>query len=390
MPRLADLCAAIVDCEHKTAPTEAVGIPLIRTSDIRGGRLDLAGARRVSPDTYREWTRRGEPHAGDLILAREAPVGEIGLVPEGQRVCLGQRTVLVRPDADFVDARFLLYRLLAPDAQHLMRSKAEGSTNPHLNVSDIRDLALPELPSLEAQQAIGEALGALDDKIELNRQMNETLEAIAATLFDHLPKDSSVTVADIVALSRASIVPQVFPEEWFEHYSIPAFDQGSTPALDLGSEIRSSKLLVGSDAVLLSKLNPRIPRVWLPDVSNERRSICSTEFLVAVPRASFARECVYCLMRSQRFQDVLAGLVTGTSGSHQRVKPSDVLAIGVMLPTSAALESFTASVRPILSKVALNRRESSTLAALRDTLLPKLISGEIRVREAVDAVEAAT
>src|SRR6266851_5213180 len=109
---LKDICESIVDCEHKTAPTQPTGYPSIRTPNIGRGRLILEGVNRVSEETFKQWTRREVPKAGDLILAREAPVGNVAIVPPNLKVCLGQRTVLLRPDSDEVDANYLLYRLL--------------------------------------------------------------------------------------------------------------------------------------------------------------------------------------------------------------------------------------------------------------------------------------
>ena len=181
--KLRNISKAIVDCEHKTAPTEALGIPSIRTTDIKNGYIDLQNANKISKETYREWTKRMEPCPGDLILSREAPVGEVGIVPKGTKVCLGQRTVLIRPDCEKVVPRYLLYLLLTREMKYEMTSRAEGSIVPHLNMSDIRDLEIPVLPPLDKQRQIAHILGTLDEKIELNRQMNETLEAIARTIF---------------------------------------------------------------------------------------------------------------------------------------------------------------------------------------------------------------
>ena len=95
---LNDYCELIVDCEHKTAPTQDTGFPSIRTPNIGKGRLLLEGVNRVSEETYKLWTQRAIPQTNDLILAREAPVGNVAIIPDGQQVCLGQRTVLIRPD----------------------------------------------------------------------------------------------------------------------------------------------------------------------------------------------------------------------------------------------------------------------------------------------------
>ena len=109
---LSSLCELIVDCEHKTAPTQAEGIPSIRTPNIGKGNLLLDGVYRVSEATYTEWTRRAEPRAGDLIFSREAPAGNVGVVPPNLRVCLGQRTVLIRPNRSVFVSDFLALLLL--------------------------------------------------------------------------------------------------------------------------------------------------------------------------------------------------------------------------------------------------------------------------------------
>jgi type I restriction enzyme S subunit len=188
-------------------------------------------------------------------------------------------------------------------------------------------------------------------------------------------------VEDLAKLSRESLNPGNFPNEIFDHYSIPAFDEGRSPKAELGEAIKSNKLQVTKESVLLSKLNPRIRRVWLPDLCSSRRPVCSTEFLVALPKPGISREFLFSIFSGSAFINQFATLVTGTSGSHQRVKPESRLAMSPVLPLGPVIESFTAAMRPLLEHVSRNIEQSRTLAALRDTLLPKLLSGEIRVND---------
>ena len=185
-------------------------------------------------------------------------------------------------------------------------------------------------------------------------------------------------VGDILDLKKDGIKPTDFPDEVFDHYSIPAYDEGRRPAADTGESVKSGKYVVPEGCVMISKLNPRIPRVWLPVLHPERRSISSTEFLVSVPR-DVSREYVYGLYTSSAFMDEFAGLVTGTSGSHQRVKPEYLLAMKVVKPSPDCIEAFAKLVRPLHERTSLNVQEVKTLAAARDALLPKLLSGDIRV-----------
>ena len=161
---LEDLCVLIVDCEHRTAPTQDEGIPSIRTPNIGKGRLILEDVHRVSEETYREWTRRVEPEAGDLILAREAPAGNVGVIPDGLRVCLGQRTVLIRPNRSVFEPAYLAHLLLRRDSQQRLLAHSRGATVQHVNVKDIRAFKLTAIPSLEIQRAVVAKINMLQEQ----------------------------------------------------------------------------------------------------------------------------------------------------------------------------------------------------------------------------------
>jgi type I restriction enzyme S subunit len=179
---LGDLCT-IIDCEHKTAPTEDVGIPLIRTPNIGVGRLILDNVQRISENTYKLWTRRAEPKPGDLIMAREAPVGNVAIIPNNEKVCLGQRTVLIRLKDAGVDANYLNYLLNSSAMNTYLNLLSNGATVGHLNVTDIRRLSLPILPSKSSQQKIAAILTAYDDLIENNQRRIALLEKMAEGIY---------------------------------------------------------------------------------------------------------------------------------------------------------------------------------------------------------------
>ena len=169
--RLKYICESIVDCEHKTAPTQETGYPLIRTPNIGIGHLILDDVNRVSEKTYQEWSRRAIPQSGDLILAREAPIGNVAIIPTDLKVCLGQRTVLIRPDKNKVYAMFLVYLMLGDETQVKFLGHSTGAIVHHLNMTDIRNLELPRLPSLPIQRKIA---NFLDHKI---KQIDELISA---------------------------------------------------------------------------------------------------------------------------------------------------------------------------------------------------------------------
>ncbi|MNE43144.1 hypothetical protein D3C80_1373040 [compost metagenome] len=195
-------------------------------------------------------------------------------------------------------------------------------------------------------------------------------------------------VGDLAIQKKGSVNPLTSPQALFEHYSLPAFDSGQSPVCELGQEIKSNKTPLPNEAVLLSKLNPHIPRVWMP-VFHSSNAVCSTEFLAYSPKAGSCKELIYCLFGSTEFQKQLCQLVTGTSNSHQRVKPDQVLAIKLPISDQAIRHAFTQVARPIFEKVYASRQQAQTLIQLRDALLPRLISGQLRLPEAEVMVEAA-
>ena len=181
---LSSLCELIVDCEHKTAPTQEDGIPSIRTPNIGKGNLILEGVYRVSEATYTEWTRRAEPRAGDLIFAREAPAGNVGVVPPNLRLCLGQRTVLIRPSRSFFVSEFLALLLLCPAMQKTLLGHSRGATVQHVNMKDIRALNVGAIPSLLLQAEIVENFGAITEET----QHLESIYQQKLTALDELKK----------------------------------------------------------------------------------------------------------------------------------------------------------------------------------------------------------
>jgi type I restriction enzyme S subunit len=194
---------------------------------------------------------------------------------------------------------------------------------------------------------------------------------------------------DLIMQSRESINPQRHPDELFTHYSLPAFDEGRRPKLEYGREIKSNKTVISAGCILLSKLNPHIPRVWLPGRTIQENAVCSTEFMVFQPATGFSVEYLYCQFVEPGFAQRFGGLTTGTSNSHQRVKPVYLLEEKLIEPTRAVVEVFTSLTHPLFEKINANIEAQQTLAELRDTLLPRLISGKLRVPEAEKLVEAA-
>jgi len=397
-----------------------VGTPIITVEHLGENRVLHNDLPRVS-DYDSKRLSKYSLRKGDIVFSRVGSVDRRALVQETEDGWLfSGRCLRVRPDPAHIDPAYLSYFFGLPSFKEHIRSIAVGATMPSLNTQILSDVVI-YLPSLSEQRAIAHFLGTLDDKIELNRRMNETLEAMARSIFKSwfvdfdpvrakaegrnpgLPKE----IADLFPDSFEDSVLGEIPKGWrvgrfsdvaevvrdqdnplespytvFSHYSIPAFDEGYMPKSEKGEKIKSLKFCVPAEVVLLSKLNPEIERVWLVDVRPDDRAICSTEFLVLRARSPFTKTYVYCLARSPLFRQQIEGLVTGTSKSHQRAQADSVLNLVVVIPPATVLEMFERFGAGLLTRTLGCRRESRTLAALRDTLLPKLISGELRVKDA--------
>lgn len=319
-----------------------------------------------------------------------------------------------------VNARWAYYCLLGAD----INSMDSGSAIPSTNRDEFYAMPLL-LPPLPDQQSIAATLGVLDDKIELNCKTAATLgemaralyrswfvdfdpvgakaagrapahmDAATAALFpdsfgtDGLPAGWKTSpVGNLCDQAKQTVKPMEAPDRDFHHFSLPAYDTGALPAFEKGSEIKSNKLFVPNDAILFSRLNPSIPRVWWARTDEALATpIASTEFYVARAMTSSATPWLYCLLSSAGFRENALARVTGTSNSHQRVPPTALTEIEVTEPSADIIEAFGAMAGPLFEKIHAMKAESQTLASLRDTLLPKLISGELRVREAREQIE---
>jgi type I restriction enzyme S subunit len=373
---------------------------LAEVAEITTGKLDSNAATRggefpfftCSPETLRIDTHAFDCEA--VLLAGNNANGIFPVKHYAGKFNAYQRTyVITSKNPNELRTRYLYYVIQTLTSR--LQDYSIGSATKFLTLRILNPLTF-RIPTISEQDSVLWLLGGIDDKVELNRRMNDTLETIANVIFSEwFPITDILDSAkgkhrfgEIASASRESVNPLLNPDELFDHYSIPAYDDKRLPIAEKGSQIRSNKFIVHSDSVLLSKLNPRIPRVWLPSVIGPRRSICSTEFLVLRANQAWSREFVYGLCNSHAFQDAFSGMVTGTSGSHQRVKPEYLENLCVQLPPRGLVDDFTRVVKPVYARAALNLRENATLTTLRDALLPKLVSGEIRVAEEPHATGA--
>lgn len=316
--------------------------------------------------------------ARTVCLSRTASVGYVVMM--GVPMATSQDFVnwVCGPD---LSPEYLRYILMVE--QESIRRFAYGSVHQTLYYPDAKALYVC-VPSRAEQDSVTSVLGALDDKIIVNRATVDAALRLSELLVgDVVPR---VPLGVRVAVAREVRNPGKFGSQSVWHYSLPRYDDGQTPLEEAAADIRSAKLLLPGPSVLVSKLNPRLPRVW--DVPTLRKgvSVASTEFLV-LTSGEVSTSVLRAVLSQPGFRSDLEGKVSGTSGSHQRVKPEDLLATEIVDPLAIPEHVHTQITAMGLLADRL-RSESASLAALRDTLLPQLMSGRLRVKDAEKQVEA--
>lgn len=273
--------------------------------------------------------------------------------------------------------KFCFYWFLATD----LSGFDSGSVQPMLNRNYIANIPVA-IPSFVEQRRIAGVLGALDDKIESNQAVvthaEQLIDEIAEQKATDLP---TVALSEVCSLSKSPWKPDTSSDQTVDLYSLPAFDEGAVPEQAAVSSIKSNKTLMDRPGILVSRLNPRISRMWWVETDATPVSVCSPEFAYLTAGDMHGLACTWLAVRSPKFRGEIIDRVTGTSGSHQRVRPADLMTIGV--PDYRSLAEHTQmTVLTLLHLVSARRQQSVALAELRDALLPELMSGRMRVDEA--------
>ena len=273
--------------------------------------------------------------------------------------------------------KFCFYWFLATD----LSGFDSGSVQPMLNRNYIANIPVA-IPSFVEQRRIAGVLGALDDKIESNQAVvtraQQLIDEIAEQKATDLP---TVALSEMCSLSKSTWKPDASSNQTVHLFSLPAFDGGAVPEQAAVSSIKSNKTLMNRPGILVSRLNPRISRMWWVETDATPVSVCSPEFAYLTAGDMHGLACTWLAVRSPKFRGEIIDRVTGTSGSHQRVRPADLMTIGV--PDYRSLAEHTQiTVLTLLHLISTRRQQSVTLAELRDALLPELMSGRMRVDEA--------
>ena len=411
--------AEIFDGPHATPKKTEDGPVFLGISNLVNGRIDLSTAEHLSDSDYASWTKRVIPQPGDIAFSYETRLGEAAAIPPGLQCCLGRRMGLLRVRKELVNPQFLLYAYLGPEFQGTLQSRTvQGSTVDRILLTELGAFPI-RIPPLPEQRAIAHILGTLDDKIELNRRMNQTLEEMARAIFQdwfvdfgpvraklegrepYLPPELWSLFPNRLVDSELGEVPEgweVKPLEQFVELNPsepmkkgtigPYIDMaalptsGSSPEDAILREFTSGTRFRNEDT-LLARITPCLENgktAFVQSLPEDAVGWGSTEFIVMRAIPPVPPEYSYLLARDGAFREHAIQSMTGTSG-RQRVQVDALAPYLLASPPPELWAKFSSLISPVFDGIRLGNKESCSLTAQRDTLLLKLVRGEVPVGE---------
>lgn len=358
---LDEVCELIIDTEHKTAPNVDVGIPSIRTPNVGKGRLILdKDIKFVDEPTFVEWTKRAIPKKDDLIIAREAPVGNVAIVPDIQ-LCLGQRTVLARPDIQKVIPEYLCYYLLSPKMQYKMLAGSGGSTVAHLNMKDIRNLELEVLPPLTAQRKIASILSAYDDLIENNLKRIKLMEEKAKCEYNIFMASSDLEKLPlgqiaIIDWGDTSITKSSYVKNGYKAFSASGAD-GFLEYFDFNEP-----------GIVVSAIGAYCGKIWF--TLGKWSAIKNT--MTILPKSNIPIEFIFQSLNNPE-------LWPRRGAAQPFLSKTDASQIIINVPKNADFNTYSMVSRKNYELIEVLENQNAKLREARDILLPKLMNGQIEV-----------
>jgi type I restriction enzyme S subunit len=324
---------------------------------------------------------------GDMIISARGTVGEIASIP--YPMTFNQSCYGLRAKENMITSDFLYY--LIKYNISILKNQTHGSVFDTITKSTFDEIWV-DIPGIMMQDKIATILSIIDKKIELNYEINKNLIQQTQELFKawfvtfeafggEMPSSwKSVKLGDIASIKTNSFSPAKNPTVMLEHYSIPAFDEQKYPIFELASNVKSNKYILTDNSVMISKLNPNIKRVWRPMCISEF-VVSSTEFIIFEANDPTYKDFVFSVIDSAAFSDWMCAHTTGSTNSRQRTTPSTTLEFKIALPNQEIIYDFCQIVTPMYDMITQNICENQKLATFRDSLLPKLMSGELDVSD---------
>ena len=377
---LGDITELVIDYRGKTPKKlggdwSDRGYRALSAKNIKTGHIVQPDTIRfVDEDMYRKWMK-DEIRRGDILITSEAPFGQILFWDSDEKIVLSQRLFGVRIKKTF-DPKFIYYYMTTSDFQGEMAGRATGTT--------VIGLRQPELmkcevycPDIERQKRIASILSSIDEKIELNNKINENLEQQAQAIYQEWFGDINTekeqgTLSDICTYSKERVsVSELDIRTYFSTENMLPGKAGATVASSLPTTAQTTACHEGD--TLISNIRPYFKKI----VYCHEECGCSTDVLCFVPAHPKYSAYLYSTLYADRFFDFM---VAGSKGTKMpRGDKQQIMTYPVTLPTDTELERFNSVAVPILTQIQNNRNENKRLSLMRDTMLPKLISGEIYI-----------
>ncbi len=396
-------CESVIDCVNKTAPVVGYETPykMIRTTNVKNGVINIKSVRYVEKKVFEKWTRRAIPQVGDVILTREAPLGDVGmLTTPGEKIFLGQRLMQYRANPEKLDNYFLLYALQESYLQGQLKAAGSGSTVEHIRVGDAENLKI-RIPDLETQKNLSSVLKTYDNLIENNNRRIAILEKMAQSLYREWFAKFRFPVHENTKFIDSPLGK--IPEGWKVMSASEAIDinpktkvpkEGEKPFVPM-SGLSTSSMLIGdiqmksgnsgakfiNGDTLFARITPCLEngKTGYVQFLDEEQPVGfgSTEFIVLRPKI-LNSEFIYVLARSDSFRDHAMKSMTGATG-RQRVQNTCFDSYKLAVPTQKLLSEYQVIIKPMYQQIYNLNNKNNNLRYQRDMLLPKLISGNIQL-----------
>lgn len=379
-------------------PTTDTGPFKLTAKDIHNGRIDYATARRTSWDAYHEdLTEKSRPSIGDVLLTKDGSIGRVAICDRSD-ICINQSVAVLQPKNN-IDSRFLKFLLETPHYQRRMANDADGTTIKHIYITRVDKMQVA-VPPLNEQKAIARILGALDDKIELNRRMNETLEAMARAIFKSWFVDFDPVRAKLDGRQPPGMDAEtaaLFPDR-FEHTELGLVPKGwkigrldDLLVLQRGFDLPTKNRTPGPVAVFSAGGHHGMhveAKVSGPGVVTGRSGVLGSVYYVhddfwPLNTTLWVKEFrssrplhAYHLLRTLGLEGFNSGSAVPT------LNRNHIHGLPLIVPPLQVVERYEELFEPLFKQSRHNDGEAASLAETRDALLPKLLSGEIRVSDA--------
>ena len=393
--KLEDAIDSLIDYRGKTPKKTDSGIPLVTAKIVKRGTIQEP-KEFIANEDYEKWMVRGFPEVGDVVLTTEAPLGEVAIIKDSN-IALAQRIITLRGKKGILDSKYLKYFLQSSIGQNRLIARESGTTVTGIKQSELRKVLI-DCPVYYEQKAIANILSAIDAKIENNLTINKILEDMAMALYKEwfvdfgpfqdgkfveselgmIPEGWEVkTVGEIGLNYKKTVKPSEIVDD-VKYLGLEHFTKSSLSINEFGngSEVSSNKFEFQEGDILFGKLRPYFKKVGIAPYDG----ICSTDVLVIRPIKFFYYGLLIGLLIQDAFIDYCTLSSTGTR--MPRTNWTSISEYKICLPTKKnVIQEFNGALFGSSRKILQNIKQNQTLIQLRDTLLSKLISGEVRLNE---------